>query len=233
MITLESCLLSTSNGFRLDIDKMTIQKGQKYFIIGASGSGKSTLLRVLIGLEPFFGKLCKNETIASHTSLYKKGLMYLSQEYALWSHMSVAAHINFTLTQGRSLKEHPEMFYYLKLVHLEDKSTQKPQELSGGEKQRLALARALAAKPEYLFLDEPFANIDMVQADMLMRMLEKEQKKEGFALIKVTHHFVGIKDINSIIIVLEKGKVTFKGPFQEIIQNNFSPWIEKWKALLP
>lgn len=233
MITLDSCVVKKGNHFSLTIDKLSLEKGHKYFIIGASGSGKSTLLHVLTGLEPFTGKLSKNKTIPSSSSNYKKGLMYLSQEYSLWNHMSVSEHINFTLTQGKNLKIQEETAYYLKLVNLSHKIKQKPHELSGGEKQRLALARALAAKPEFLFLDEPFANIDIVQADILMRMLENEQKKQGFALVKVTHHFVGIKDINSMIIFLEEGKITFQGTFQEIIQTNISPWVEKWKELLP
>ena len=233
MITLDSCLLKKGKHFSLTIDNLTLEKGHTYFIVGASGSGKSTLLHVLTGLEAFTGKLSKNQTILSSSPSYKKGLMYLSQEFSLWNHMSASEHINFTLTQGKSLKRQEETDYYLKLVNLSNKTKQKPHELSGGEKQRLALARALAAKPEFLFLDEPFANIDIVQADTLMHMLESEQKKQGFALVKVTHHFVGIKDINSIIIVLEEGKITFQGIFQEIMQKNISPWVEKWKALLP
>ena len=233
MIVLDTCLVKKGNHFSLTIDKLILEKGHTYFIVGASGSGKSTLLHVLTGLEPFTGKLSKNQTILSSSPEYKKGLMYLSQEFSLWNHMSVSEHINFTLTQGKSLKMQDETAYYLNLVNLGNKTKQKPHELSGGEKQRLALARALAAKPEFLFLDEPFANIDIVQADMLMHMLEREQKKQGFSLAKVTHHFVGIKDINSMIIVLEEGKITFKGTFQEVMQTNISPWVEKWKELLP
>jgi len=233
MITLESCLVKKGNHFSLTVDNLTLEKSQTYFIVGASGSGKSTLLHVLTGQEPFTGKLSKDESILSSSPKYKKGLMYLSQEFSLWTHLTVSEHVNFTLTQGKSLKMQGETVYYLNLVNLSSNSEQKPHELSGGEKQRLALARALAAKPEFLFLDEPFANIDIVQADMLMRMLKSEQEKQGFALVKVTHHFVGIKDINSMIIVLEEGKITFQGTFQEIMQKNISPWIEKWKALLP
>lgn len=233
MITLDSCLLKKGNHFSLTISNLTLEKGHKYFIVGASGSGKSTLLQVLAGLEEFTGKLNKNQTIMASSPLYKKGLMYLSQEFSLWNHMSASEHINFTLTQGKSLTIQEETPYYLNLVNLQNKAGQKPNELSGGEKQRLALARALAAKPEFLFLDEPFANIDIVQADMLMRMLEAEQDKQGFALVKVTHHFVGIKDINNMILVLEEGKITFQGTFQKIMKENLSPWVEKWKELLP
>ena len=233
MITLESCLVKKGNHFSLTIDNLTLEKNKTYFIVGASGSGKSTLLHVLTGLESFTVKLSKDKTILSSSPIYKKGLMYLSQEYSLWNHLSVLEHINFTLTHGKSLKMQDETAYYLNLVNLSNKAEQKPDELSGGEKQRLALARALAAKPEFLFLDEPFANIDIVQADMLMRVLESEQEKQGFALVKVTHHFVGIKDVNSMIIVLEEGKITFQGTFQEIMQKDISPWVEKWKELLP
>jgi len=91
----------------------------------------------------------------------------------------------------------------------------------------------LASKPSYLFLDEPFSNIDMVQAAIFMKMLEKEQKNQGFSFIKVTHHFVGIKENDSIIIVLEEGKIIFNGSYREILQKHDSSWINRWKALLP
>jgi len=236
MICIDTCIVNKEKYFRLDIKDLYFKKGHKYFIVGASGSGKSTLVRAILGIDMCEGVIYKKKNghrIMQSDPLYKKRLMYLSQEFALWDHLSVEAHINFTLSKGRSLKRQNETAYYMALVDLEHRATQKPHMLSGGEKQRLALARALAAKPEYLFLDEPFANIDIVQADMLMRMLENEQKKEGFGMIKVTHHFVGIKDTYSTVIVLEEGKITFKGSFLQMQEYESSPWIQQWKELLP
>jgi ABC-type multidrug transport system ATPase subunit len=236
MIYIDSCIVRKEKHFRLEINDLCFEKGYKYFIIGASGSGKSTLMRSILGLEECEGVIYKKKNeqqIIQSDPLYRKGLMYLSQEFALWDHLSVEEHINFTLSKGKSLKQQEQTDYYIALVNLEHRNKQKPHTLSGGEKQRLALSRALAAKPDYLFLDEPFANIDIVQADMLMCMLESEQKKEGFGMIKVTHHFVGIKDIHSIIIVLEEGKVTFQGTYSQIQEHTLSPWIQRWKELQP
>jgi len=237
MICMQNYQLQKNIQFMLDINKLVLQENMKYFIIGASGSGKSTLIRTFLGLDKGKGTLfrksnSKEELLPTHKS-YKQGLMYLSQSFALWEHLSVEEHLNFTLSRGKTLASQIETDYYLSLVDIKLQRTQKPNTLSGGELQRLALARALAAKPTYLFLDEPFANIDIVQSDKFMKMLEQEQKKEHFSLVKVTHHFVGIKENDSIIIVLEEGKIIFEGSYEEILQKHDSSWINKWKALLP
>jgi len=237
MICMQNYQLQKNRQFTLNIDQLVFKKNRKYFIVGASGSGKSTLIRTCLGIDSGQGTLFRtdnsNREIFPTSPSYKQGLMYLSQSFALWEHLSVEAHLNFTLSKGKTLATHKETDYYLDLVNLKLQCSQKPPTLSGGEQQRLALARALASKPNYLFLDEPFANIDSVQADSFMKMLEKEQKNQGFSLIKVTHHFVGIKENDSIIIVLEEGKIIFNGSYQEILQKHDSSWINRWKALLP
>ncbi|HHD79914.1 MAG TPA: ABC transporter ATP-binding protein [Epsilonproteobacteria bacterium] len=237
MICMQNYQLHKNTQFTLNIEELIFREGKKYFIIGASGSGKSTLIRTCLGLDKGKGTLFRqnssNEKLLPSDKEYKQGLMYLSQSFALWEHLSVEEHLNFTLSQGKTLSRQKETEHYLSLVNLALQRIQKPHTLSGGEQQRLALARALASKPRYLFLDEPFANIDIVQADIFMKMLEKEQKRQQFSLIKVTHHFVGIKENDSIIIVLEEGKVIFEGSYKEILQKHDSQWINKWKALLP
>ena len=236
MICMQNYQLQKNRQFVLNIEKLILKENKKYFIIGASGSGKSTLIRTCLGLDKGKGTLFRNSSnkkILPSDKSYKEGLMYLSQSFALWEHLSVEEHLNFTLSKGKRLSMQSETDYYLSLVNLTPQRSQKPHTLSGGEQQRLALARALAAKPDYLFLDEPFANIDIVQADIFMKMLEKEQKKDGFSIVKVTHHFVGVKENDSIIIVLEEGKVIFEGSYHEILQKYDSRWINQWKALLP
>ena len=237
MICMQNYQLQKNKQFTLDIKKLILKENNKYFIIGASGSGKSTLIRTCLGLDQGKGSLFRQidgkEKLLPSDKAYKQGLMYFSQSFALWEHLSVEEHPNFTLSKGKSFSIHSETDYYLSLVNLKLQRSQKPHTLSGGEQQRLSLARALAAKPNYLFLDEPFANIDIVQADIFMKMLEKEQERQHFTLVKVTHHFVGIKENDSIIIILEEGKVIFEGSYQEILQKYDSPWINQWKALLP
>lgn len=237
MISMENYRLTKNEQFALNIEHLIFKEHSKYFIIGASGSGKSTLIRTCLGLDKGTGMLFRkngsDDKILPTDKSYTQGLMYLSQSFALWEHLSAEEHINFTLSKGKQLSQQAETDYYLSLVNLRSQRTQKPYTLSGGEQQRLALARALASKPSYLFLDEPFANIDIVQAATFMKMLEQEQKKQHFSLVKVTHHFVGIKENDSIIIVLEEGKIIFNGSYQEILQKHDSPWINKWKALIP
>jgi ABC-type Fe3+/spermidine/putrescine transport system ATPase subunit len=119
MIHIGSCVARKEKHFRLEINDLRFEKGYKYFIIGASGSGKSTLIRSILGLEECEGFICKEENgqhIVQSDPLYKKGLMYLSQEVALWDHLSVEEHINFTLSKGKSLKQQEQTDYYIALV---------------------------------------------------------------------------------------------------------------------
>ncbi len=237
MIKVDLCRVYKNKDFYLDISNINFKEGHSYFIIGSSGSGKTTFIKTILGLEKSkkevdIYRVIDNVSYKLENKKYKEGLIYFSQELNLWEHLSVVEHINFTITAGKSIKDIDESFYYLELVNLKDKAKIKPKYLSQGEKQRLALARALSAKPKFLFLDEPFANIDIVQANRFMYIIKDEQKRNNFSLVKVTHNFIGIDNLDNIIIVLENGKVTFKGSYKDMIKDNQTEWIEEWKRLM-
>ncbi len=234
MMILKDALFQRENGFTLKVDRLQIKEGSKTVLIGASGSGKTTLLRVLAGLEENFkGEYSIDGKLRGDLGeLKSRGVMFLSQELLLWEHLSVIEHINFVLNRGKSLKESQESRDFLEMVGLIYKKDSKISQLSTGERQRLGLARALSAKAKYLFLDEPFSNIDVVLAHELIEVIKKRQKIDGFALITSTHHHLGFRDDKSQIVILNSGKIIQQGVWSEIQKNPATKWVEQWVSLV-
>jgi len=234
MIKLENYFLYISSQFELKIECLTIQDSSRFFIVGPSGSGKTTLMKSLAGLHNNYqGTLQINgKTISARglSALYEYNIMFLTQDLGLWPHMSASEHISFVLSKGVSLQSDAAE-YWLDIVGLKNKQNVKPHELSGGEQKRLALARVLSAKPKYLFLDEPFANIDPVLACELMKQIDREYKKQNFALIEVTHYYLGIDDEKTTILVVIDGKIVQQGNWQKISQHPNNEWTKKWVKL--
>lgn len=234
MITLNNYKFDKYKNYSFEVDKLEINKGERIFIVGPSGSGKTTLLRALCALEnESYGELIIDEIeikCFNDKNLKNMSLMLLSQELGLWPHMSAQEHLSFVISKGKSIKENVSS--WLNLVGLLHKEKSKPHQLSGGEKQRLALARALCAEPEYLFLDEPFANIDTVLAADLLGVIDAEQKRRGFTLVKTTHHYLGLQDERTSIIIVNEGKIIQKGKWMQIKENPQNEWIKKWVDLI-
>lgn len=128
-------------------------------ILGPSGSGKTTLLRLIAGLErPDKGKILLDGKIVSTPSKivlpYKRKISMIFQNLSLWPHMTVEQHLNFVLKDSKKIEN------ILDKVKLTGFKKRYPHQLSGGEKQRLAIARALITEPSYLLMDEPFSHLD-------------------------------------------------------------------------
>jgi len=179
------------------------------------------------------------------------GLFLLPQSNGLWNHLTVRQHLRFVLNSLNSVpkssqvksvlfqkglsgkgvlsRKREEEDTLLKNFHLLDLADRKPGELSWGQQRRLALARAFAVAPCCLFLDEPFANIDMVQAEELSHMLYREAGRRGTAIIQVTHYPFLPEKFNKIILV-EDGKVFASDRVDEIAAR--SEWAARWRELV-
>lgn len=234
MIKLKKYSFQASSRFKLKVKYLEIPDASRFFIVGPSGSGKTTLMKSLAGLHDHYQGALQIDgvTIADYglSALYKSRIVFLTQELGLWPHLNAMQHISFVLSEGASLKC-DEASYWLDFVGLENKLDNKPHELSGGEQKRLALARALSAKPKFLFLDEPFANIDPVLAGELMNKIDREHEKQKFSLVKVTHHYLGLNDEKTNIIVINDGEIIQQGTWQEISQNPKDEWTKQWVGL--
>lgn len=198
----------------LDDLSLKIPDGQFVFIVGPSGSGKSTFLKLLTKEEePSSGKIIINGT--EITSMKKRKIPYLRrtmgvvfQDFRVIEKMTVFENVAFAMhvVGARSRDIRKRVPYVLNLVGLGDKARRKVSELSGGEKQRVGLARALVNNPSMIIADEPTGNIDPSLSYELVELLSQINKC-GTTIIMVTHDISIVKKFNFRIIEIADGKI--------------------------
>ena len=189
---------------------LKIDKNEFVVILGASGSGKSTLLNILSGLEKSdSGEVVyDNESISDYSekqlTKFRKGKIgFVFQQYYLLNNLTVEQNVKV----GANLVDNKEYVDIIKELGLEDKLSKYPNELSGGEQQRVSIARALAKKPTVLFLDEPTGALDEEIGRKILEYLLKLKDKSHFTMIMVTHN-ENIAELANKIIHVGSGRVT-------------------------
>lgn len=189
---------------------LKIDKNEFVVILGASGSGKSTLLNILSGLEKSdLGEVVyDNESISDYsekqlTKFRKDKIGFVFQQYYLLNNLTVEQNVKV----GANLADNKEYVDIIKDLGLEDKLSKYPNELSGGEQQRVSIARALAKKPTVLFLDEPTGALDEETGRKILEYLLKLKDKLNFTMIMVTHN-ENIAELANKIIHVGSGRVT-------------------------
>ena len=189
---------------------LKIDKNEFVVILGASGSGKSTLLNILSGLEKSdSGEVVyDNESISDYsekqlTKFRKDKIGFVFQQYYLLNNLTVEQNVKV----GANLANNKEYVDIIKELGLEDKLSKYPNELSGGEQQRVSIARALAKKPTVLFLDEPTGALDEETGRKILEYLLKLKDKSHFTMIMVTHN-ENIAELANKIIHVGSGRVT-------------------------
>ena len=189
---------------------LKIDKNEFVVILGASGSGKSTLLNILSGLEKSdSGEVVyDNESISDYsekqlTKFRKDKIGFVFQQYYLLNNLTVEQNVKV----GANLVNNKEYVDIIKELGLEDKLSKYPNELSGGEQQRVSIARALAKKPTVLFLDEPTGALDEATGRKILEYLLKLKDNSYFTMIMVTHN-ENIAQLANKIIHVGSGRVT-------------------------
>ena len=170
---------------------LEIADGELVVILGASGSGKSTLLSVLSGLEKAdSGSIDCNGTLLETldddglTAFRKREVGFIFQQYYLLPHLNVDNNVKL----GAALAGNKNYAEIIEAVGLKDKLKNSPSELSGGEQQRVCIARALAKNPNVLYLDEPTGALDETTGREVLDYILKLQSERGFTMIMVTHN---------------------------------------------
>jgi len=184
-----------------------IKNGEFIVILGSSGSGKSTLLNVISGLKKYTGEVFYNNQNMDKIPTEERNIGYLMQDVHLFPHMKVYDNIAFGLkarsySKDKINKKVEEIFNLLKIKHLKNRY---PKDLSGGEKQRVGLARALVTDPEILLLDEPLSSLDPKTAKEIREELVKLHKHLNLTTIFVTHNFSEAKALADKIVILSEG----------------------------
>ncbi len=188
---------------------LEIEDGGFAVILGASGSGKSTLMSVLSGLErPDSGKVvCGDENLTAMTDkqlteFRKRQVGFIFQQYYLLSHLNVENNVKL----GADLAGNKDYRKIIEQVGLGDKFKSRPSELSGGEQQRVCIARALAKNPKILYLDEPTGALDEKTGREVLDYISKLKKECGFTMIMVTHN-ENIAQTANTVIRMNSGKI--------------------------
>ena len=188
---------------------LTINDGEFVVILGASGSGKSTLMNVLSGLEKADqGSVTVNgETLSAMndkalTEFRRKNVGFVFQQYYLLPHLNVASNIKL----GADLGKNTDYNEIIQALGLSDNLDKRPAELSGGEQQRVCIARALAKKPSVLFLDEPTGALDEKTGREVLDCIMKQKEILGFTMVMVTHN-QNVAEMAQTVIKMNSGKI--------------------------
>ena len=193
---------------------LKVKKGEFVFIVGDSGSGKSTLIKLLLReLVPTDGEIYVNGVNLSklrrrQVPKYRRNLGVVFQDFRLIKNWTVYENVAFAQrivqTPNRPIKRNVPAI--LSIVGLASKSKAKPMQLSGGEQQRVAMARALINKPPILLCDEPTGNLDPKNSWEIMKLLEQINKR-GTTVIVVTHNREIVNEMQKRVITMKKGVI--------------------------
>jgi ABC-type Fe3+/spermidine/putrescine transport system ATPase subunit len=229
MLIVEDLTLRRGHRQVLDIPYLHVQPGERVSLLGPSGSGKTTLLRVIAGLEhPRSGRIRLNDRqVAGETYVppARRSISLLSQDYGLWPHLTAAQHIAFTVSRGRRIQPNAADQDWLRRVNLGHKAQTTPVRLSGGEQQRLALARALAVQPRLLLLDEPFANVDAVLSHELLGVLDQLHRQQAMTRLLVTHDLDEAIQRSDRLLILRDGSLIQEGDWPVICAHPADDWV--------
>ena len=215
-----------------DID-LEISEGTYYVLLGRSGSGKTQLLELIAGLnDPDSGEIWLDGENITHKKLQKRGIGLVFQDYAIFPNMTVFGNIAYSLNAGKADKARTRervnvVADNLNISHLLTRSTHN---LSGGELQRVALARTLITSPRLLLLDEPMASIDASLKDGIKRLL-RQLNKQGLTIIHVTHDYREALSLSSRVGVIHNGQIIQEGKPEEVFRKPVTKFVARYSGI--
>lgn len=208
--------------FRLDVD-FQVPAGLTV-LFGPSGSGKTTIINALAGLlRPTQGRIVLDDRVlldtARNTCLpaHQRGLGYVFQEGRLFPHMSVRQNLLYgQRSRPRSGDQH-ELEAVVAMLGIGDLLKRRPGALSGGEKQRVAIGRALLSRPRLILADEPLAALDQARKDEIMPYFERLRDEARVPILYVSHSLNEVARLATSIICLEGGRISHAGPAAQVL----------------
>jgi molybdate transport system ATP-binding protein len=205
---------------------LALDDGDVLAVLGPNGAGKSTLLSLIAGLlRPDEGRVVLGDTVVTDTAAgvfvppHARGVAMLAQQALLFPHMSVAANVAYApRCKGHSRSTARAVARrWLRAVDAEHLADRRPAQLSGGQAQRVAVARALAADPRVLLLDEPMSALDVAAAPAVRRLLRDILRVDGRTALIVTHDLLDALAVANKVIVVDRGRIVESGSVRAVL----------------
>ncbi|MBU2510964.1 ABC transporter ATP-binding protein [bacterium] len=206
----------------VNLERLEINKGELAVLVGPSGAGKTSLLNIIAGFVAHRGTITLGQKSVESLPPFKRKIGYLFQDLFLFPHMTVSQNLKIAM-KSRKLSNgqlEEETSRILEMFRVSSLASSFPNQLSGGEKQRVAMARAVASKPRLLLLDEPFSHLDYKTARYLRHEFKKLQKKLNLTTLFVTHNLHEAQELGDKIMVMENGSISQTGSFADL-------WLEQ------
>ncbi len=201
----------------------SLAHGEFFSLVGPSGCGKTTTLRLIAGFEePTSGELILDGQNMESLPAYRRDVSTVFQNYALFPHLTVAKNVAFGLERRGGMSRAAiveKVAGALGLVHLTGKEDRLPNQISGGERQRVALARSLVLEPKVLLLDEPLSALDAKLRKEMRQELKALQRRTGIAFLFVTHDQEEALSLSDRVAVMNAGHLEQLGPPREVYRN--------------
>lgn len=223
-MTLEGREISKRFGNRTVVKQVTVKvsSGEVVGLLGPNGAGKSTTFSILLGLiPPNSGSIFLEDRDITREPIYRRarlGISFLPQEPSIFSRLSIRENLQAVVQMNRKTDRHPDIDPLLDDMGLADIADVRAGLLSGGERRRLEIARALLFHPAFLLLDEPFAGIDPIQINEIQSVITAFSRK-GIGIIITDHNVRDLLKITNRSYIINKGEVIFNGASQELMQN--------------
>ncbi|HMG36638.1 MAG TPA: ABC transporter ATP-binding protein [Blastocatellia bacterium] len=212
--------------FELQSINLEVQSGEYFAILGPTGAGKTKLLEIIAGIEsPASGEVWIDDQNVTALPPERRRVGFMYQDYLLFPHLTVRKNIMFGLhdkTRSEKARRVDEISQLLGIQHL---LTRRVSGLSGGEQQRIALARALAPQPRALLLDEPLSALDPKNRASVRTELTSLQKRLGTTTIHVTHDFEEALVVAERVAIINKGEIVQLGSTEEVINRPNSAFV--------
>jgi molybdopterin-binding protein len=219
MISLEQ-VNARAGGFRLADITFAVAQGAYGVVIGPAGSGKTTLLETIAGIiKPTSGRVCLGGEDVTSVAPEKRRLGIVYQHAYLFPHLTVRRNVEYGAADGETVDDLIDRFG---LRELADRSVNA---LSGGERQLVAIARALARRPEVLLLDEPFSALDPRTRNIARRLLRAIYYERRFTVLQVTHDFAEAGLLGDVAVMIDRGRVLQQGNPEQVFRKPASPYI--------
>ena len=227
-VRLEHRFQSNGAGFHLHVAFSAY--AQRTVVFGPSGSGKSSLLRAIAGLlKPdvatieFHGTpVCDTRTVANQSPVYipaeKRRVGLVMQSPAVFPHLTASGNVAFAMREKDRTAQKEKITQLLEIVEAESLAARWPRELSGGQLQRIAIARTLAAEPTILLLDEPFAALDAPSRQRISVNLHQWARQRGIPVLTVTHNLEEVFAAGDEVLTMEEGRIIAQGTPERVLK---------------